>query len=349
VIVAEGETDGAWLAENYPDADVALLPVGARTIKAAYVEQLLTYNRVLVGTDDDTAGEDGWKKILASVPYAERFHPPGGCKDWCEAGALVPELPEPVEVDRVGKILFEDLTAAYNKQLPAPVVIVDDLLYDQGVHWLSAHPDSGKSIMAMHMAWEVMTQGRHVVWLDYEQGKRMTGQRLSEMGVPLDLVTEYFHWAWYPVGAEDELALVSDTYPGALVVVDSVSKALAQSGIGENENAEVLAWTIKVIQASKQHSLPVLVIDHVTKNDKDSDYARGAGTKQADTDVHWKVDKLEDFTRAKQGLIQMTRHKDREGYLPKRVFFKVGDGSGGLGVLPTDGPDADEDEGLPSI
>lgn len=346
VIVAEGETDGAWLTENYP-VDIALLPVGAKGIKPEYLKQLLLWDRVLVGLDRDAAGEAGWQKIKAGVPHAQRFFPVGN--DWCEHGpdsaGPIPE-PEIVWSERAGTIIFQDLTAAWNLELPAPKILADDLIYDQGVHWLSAHPDSGKSIVAMHISWLVMDHengaGRHVVWLDYEQGKRMTGQRLREMGVPLPLIQEQFHWAWYPMDAVDSLLIVAEKYPGALVVVDSISKALAQAGIGENENAEVLQYTIKLIQVSKQLDLPVLVIDHVTKGDKNSDYARGAGTKQADTDVHWKVNKLEPFNRTQKGLIELTLHKDREGRLPPQQFFSVGDGGGGLGLMPVEGPEPDD-------
>ena len=348
VIVAEGETDAAWLSDHYA-VDVAVLPAGARTIRPEFLQQLGAYARVLVATDDDESGEEGWQKIKAGLPYAERFAPPGGCKDWCEAGDTVPELPEPSATgfERIGNLIFTDLGPAFRGELPEPEVLVDDLLYDQGVHMLSGHPGAGKSVLAMHIAWLVMVEGRHVIWLDYEQGARMTGQRFREMGVPGDLIDERLHWAWYQRKVVDELPAVAAAYPGALIVLDSMSKVLSTSEIDEYSNPEVLAWTVKVIEFAKTHQLPVLILDHVTKDDKNSDYARGAGTKQADVDVHWKITKLEEFNREQVGLVEMSLHKDRDAYLPLRLYFRIGDGQGGLSVEPTDGPDSLGEEGPP--
>lgn len=94
VLVAEGETDGARLTILYPDCDVALLPAGARRFTAKYAEQLDSYARVLVGLDNDQAGEDGAAKIMELVAHAERFAPPAECNDWCEV-----ETPPPIPAE----------------------------------------------------------------------------------------------------------------------------------------------------------------------------------------------------------------------------------------------------------
>ncbi len=93
VLVAEGETDGAWLSEKYPGSDVALLPVGALGWKPRYAEQLQEYERVYLALDADPAGDAGAEAIAAWVQHATRLRPPAD--DWCEVKGDPPPLPEP--------------------------------------------------------------------------------------------------------------------------------------------------------------------------------------------------------------------------------------------------------------
>lgn len=344
VIVAESETDAARLTLLYPRCDIAVLPAGAKRFTPAFAEQLMPYRRVLVGLDNDEAGDVGAAKIAEQVPHAVRFAPPEGTKDWCEVDAA-PPLPDVADQPpRCGGIVFEDLASrlrlAIDGKLPPVETIVDDLLYASGVHWLSGHPGSGKSIMALSIAQMVMGEGRPVVWIDYENGLDMTVRRMADADMDFDLAVAQFHYAWYPQKAETYLDDIAEAYPGALVVIDSASKALQLAGIDENSPGEVTAWTVPIIRACKANSMPALVIDHVTKATKprENRYARGAGAKLADADVHLMVEVVEEFTREQQGLVCLHRAKDREGYLPLHQWYRIGDGKGKLPVLPTDPP-----------
>lgn len=93
VIVCEGETDAARLSGHY-SSDVAVLPVGATTLKPRYVEQLLAYDTVYVATDADAAGDKGAEGILRALAESQtravRFRPDAG--DWCDMDTL-PDLP----------------------------------------------------------------------------------------------------------------------------------------------------------------------------------------------------------------------------------------------------------------
>jgi len=58
----------------------------------------------------------------------------------------------------------------------------------------------------------------------------------------------------------------------------------------------------------------VLVIDHVAKSaSRSTPYARGAGSKLADTETFWYVEAEEKFSREQAGRVLLTLHKDREG------------------------------------
>lgn len=91
VLIAEGETDAAWLSDHYPQADVAILPSGSLSFQESHVAQLSGYKQVIVMTDPDRAGSAGAKRIIEMVPHAQVVQAVGG--DWCEVNEWV-ELPE---------------------------------------------------------------------------------------------------------------------------------------------------------------------------------------------------------------------------------------------------------------
>lgn len=117
-LVAEGETDAARLALHY-DADVAILPAGARRFIQSFADQLKDYEIVCVGLDNDEAGKHGTAKIMEFLPQAVPFHPPEG-NDWCELDTgRFPELPTEVERDEPRIIVnARDLL-----ELPEPSVV----------------------------------------------------------------------------------------------------------------------------------------------------------------------------------------------------------------------------------
>lgn len=90
VLVVEGETDAARLSASY-DADVAVLPVGARGWKPNYAEQLGPYERVFLALDADKAGDEGSETIRKAIGRGERFRPPAS--DWCDVEGNLPALP----------------------------------------------------------------------------------------------------------------------------------------------------------------------------------------------------------------------------------------------------------------
>lgn len=247
-----------------------------------------------------------------------------------------------------GGITYQPLDDFLDGNLPEPEVLVDDLIYTEGVHLVSGHPGCGKTTIVQHMAHIAMRDGGHCIWLDYEAGARGTVRRLLNLGIAKELIRTNFHYSPWPVAAEKYLAGVAAQYPGALIVIDSMSKALAAAGISENANDEVTGWTVQVVKACKDHALPIVIIDHVAKAGT-GQYSRGAGAKLADVDVHWGVVKTSDFNRERSGTIEIHQHKDREGYLPFTTWWRVGDGHGALDVARLEGPPDPDDDDAPSI
>lgn len=107
VIVAESETDAARLTMLY-DVDVAIMPAGAKRWTQQFADDLDPYTHVLIGLDNDEAGEIGTHKIEESVPNTTRFGSP--VADWADVGDdNVPPLPAPISQppdDQRGRVVF---------------------------------------------------------------------------------------------------------------------------------------------------------------------------------------------------------------------------------------------------
>lgn len=240
---------------------------------------------------------------------------------------------------RSGRLRFEpDLAEIAAGEIPEPERLIPNLLYVNRVHWLSGHPGHGKTTLAAWSATQHMQAGGHVIWLDWEGGVMPTVARMLAVGAKADEIGERFHLAAFPsISADAEgfaaLAAALEDWPGALVVFDSASKALTAAGFDENNPAEATRWTTNLILPAREAGSTVIVIDHVTKGaTKTTPYARGAGSKLADADVAWYVEATARFNRETAGRIELARHKDRDGLMPERLAFDVGDGAGGLPI-----------------
>lgn len=255
-----------------------------------------------------------------------------------EAAAILEPVLAPITFDTT-------LADLLDGEIPPPPILIDDLLYGDGqVHTLSGHPGCGKSTLAMWMAYDQLLQGRHVTWLDHESGVRQTARRLQAIGVTGAMARAHLDYAPFPGRIEQQIGDIAEQHPGSLIVIDSMSKALAAAGASENANDEVTAWLQPVVLACKTHQVPIVIIDHISKGGGLSEYSRGAGAKHADEDVQWRITKVEEFNRKQPGLIHVENKKDREGYLGFNLYFKVGDGHGRLPLVQVEGPDAERDD-----
>jgi hypothetical protein len=248
-------------------------------------------------------------------------------------------------LEPVRPLEFEDLGVLLDSEIPPPEILIDDLIYAEGVHELSGHPGCGKTTFAMWFAAHQLSLQQHVVWLDMESGTRQTARRLQALGVTGSQARDHLHYAPFPSRVADHFEDIHRQFGKPLIVIDSMSKALADEGLNENANDEVTGWTVKVVKAAKTFGLPIVIIDHVSKAGGASAYSRGAGAKQADTDVHWRLEAVEQFNRTTPGVVHFHATKDRDGFLAFNLWFKVGDGQGRITIEPTTAPDQRDDDG----
>jgi hypothetical protein len=237
-------------------------------------------------------------------------------------------------------------------------MLLAPLLYKGASHWFSGHPKHGKTILVMHAAIQLIHEGHHVIWLDYEGGAKRTARRLYEMLARPEPVQEFFHYQYAPRTTTDPkvIAAFEDalaTWPGALVVFDSQAKALRRAGLSEDSADDVTLWTQNVVlNLTNEHNATVAVIDHMVKTGgRDSRYARGSGAKAADADVSWFVEKREEFNRYTSGIVDVRLWHDRDGDLSEHVAYRIGDGEGNLPVerLMDDLKPDETSQGVPPV
>jgi hypothetical protein len=252
------------------------------------------------------------------------------------------------------RIAFDDEFADALEQEP-PALLVPNLLVEHAVNWYSGHPKNLKTTLIAWAALERMRAGQHVVWFDWEMGRGRLRRKFGELGAGTELLREFLHYRYRPpVGPEgtglgrfgpamERIAASVSGLGSPLVVFDSAGKALSAAGLSEDSNTETLGWTTGVVIPVRDLPATVAVADHVTKGaTRSTPYARGAGTKLADTEVHWYVEATSRPSRSKAGELLLTNHADRDGVLPERVRYAVGDGEGGLPIREVYAGDSDE-------
>lgn len=205
--------------------------------------------------------------------------------------------------------------------------LLEGILYEARIHSIASHPATGKTLLALWIAVQIMKQGRLVLYIDAENGPKLIAERLQELGVDLDTLDELFHYYPAEVALDREslsrLATTVKQAEPALVVFDSFADLLSIAGLEENSNDDCTRWMRVVAQPVKDAGVAVLVLDHVPKSGKGP---RGGGSKRAKVDVQWNLEVTQHFDRERTGEIELKHDKDRECWLPKIVRFSVGGG-----------------------
>jgi hypothetical protein len=192
------------------------------------------------------------------------------------------------------------------------------ILYEGSLHAISGEPGCGKSWIALATAKSIIDTGHGVVVLDYESSPQRVASRLLALGADPDLVSAQLSYLT-PLGLFGlaELDHLRGLVQGgsALVVVDSVSEAMAAAGLDENLAGDVLGWAESTVRPLARDGATVLLIDHVTKSQGDRGrWARGSGAKLALIDgVAFALTATKGFSRQGSGSASLVVAKDRDG------------------------------------
>jgi hypothetical protein len=229
-------------------------------------------------------------------------------------------------------VTFIKLGGTMRNGIDPPEQLIPDLLYQRGIHSIYSPGGTGKTIMALWCAMQVMERGHHVIYCDEENGSATIAELLQCFGADSNNVDELLHYAEFPHLTSEETerwARTVQTIRPSLVVFDSFADMLALEGSDENSSVHVTRWIKHFAEPVKQIGGAALILDHINRANSGKG-ARGSTAKLAKVDVAWKLDGKQ-FDRQTTAELTVKKDKDRMGCLPKKRTFTVGgDGKGNL-------------------
>jgi Bifunctional DNA primase/polymerase, N-terminal/AAA domain len=194
------------------------------------------------------------------------------------------------------------------------------MFYEGQINYLHGPDGVGKSWVALFAAVDVIGNGGHVVWLDWEDPDEVTiVGRLLDLGVDPHVILERFHYH-HPETEASRAAIAKVTelaraYKARLIVVDSIGEAFGLDGIGENNDDEVAPWMRRVLRPLAATGAGVLPIDHSIKSGDNPLHPSGSKRKRATvTGSHFLVDATRPISKEFHGgQLKLICAKDRHG------------------------------------
>ena len=196
-----------------------------------------------------------------------------------------------------------------------------------GLTWISGEPETGKSLLVYEASIPELRAGRSVILLDAEAGDADVRQKLTALGArPKELARfAAYDGAVNLLGNPAWLFEQVRELKARLVILDSSAPILAASGLDDDAGHDVVQFYAVVLQPllRQPYDCGVVVLDHKTKADPTSRYARGSGTKLQVSDVGYSATAPEPFARGRSGRLRLICEKDRSGYIGRGTKFNI--------------------------
>ena len=194
------------------------------------------------------------------------------------------------------------------------------LIYPGLVHSFHGESESGKSLVAQYLCAETMQGGQEVVYLDFESGPGPVVGRMLAMGCTPAQLAALFTYVRPEVNpyALAEVEAFKDLlgHRPALVILDGVTDALAQSGASSKDNDDITKWHRMIPRTiSVRTGAAVILIDHVSKDTESRGrYAIGGQAKMNTLDgAAFSVEVSEPIGKGMKGKVLLRVGKDRPG------------------------------------
>ena len=201
---------------------------------------------------------------------------------------------------------------------------------------LPAPAGTGKSLLAVIAAAEVVEAGGTVAILDVENGADEYARRLEDVlqerggvgGTLAEACCErlrYYGWPQLRMtwGAEEWAAAFSNV---DLVIFDSSRLLLSAAGLAEDSNDDYSTFVNALLVPLARAGVTTIVLDNTGH---EGERARGASAKSDLNEVVYVVETGEPFDREQTGHLRLVRKRTRFAELPPELRVLVGGGAYG--------------------
>lgn len=201
--------------------------------------------------------------------------------------------------------------------IPADPPAVAGLLYAARRHVLSGPQESAKTLIAYHLLLQAQRDGSPVAIVDFEMGPVAARRLLHELGATPDEIAAIYYTE--PEGPPDTHALAAIVQHGTrYALIDAAAGAFDTTGLDDNSRKDAETFARQWIRPLFKLNIATLLLDHVTKDrEARGKYAIGSERKTGGADIHLGFDALKALSRGGQGLVKVTTHKDRPGFLTR--------------------------------
>lgn len=206
---------------------------------------------------------------------------------------------------------------------PDPPAIMG-LLYTGKRHVVSGPPESTKTLIAYLLLVQAIRDGLTVAIVDFEMGPTAARRMLEDVGATLDEIRSIYYVEPDDPPADEYAALLR--HGVQLVLIDAAAGAYDATGLDDNARKDAEQFARAWIRPLWQNGVTTLLVDHVTKDAAArGKFTIGSERKVGQADVHISCDALKPLSRGHSGIVKITVHKDRPGFLqrPTAAVFEL--------------------------
>lgn len=270
-------------------------------------------------SDTMMRGVEEWMNDPSSSTYEPLPEPPPDAdEDWGATSEPKGESWRPVNLRELLADGYENPTPSIGAVAGSDVA----LFYPARINSVFGDSGGGKTWLALMIAAEVLSSGRDVVLVDYEDHASAAANRLRRLGVDSEMILDHLlyinpHERWFPDGRAVLIESLAER-DVALALIDSTGESMAVDGVNPNSDDEVARWF-----KGAAHTLAVdvgaavVLLDHVVKeksNGHSRSFASGSQRKRAGiTGAAYYLDVKKPPSRNSAGLFTLTSRKDRFG------------------------------------
>jgi hypothetical protein len=343
VWLTEGEHDAITLLYAGEPAVGTLGANGWKSDLATFLDGIAT---VYVVPDADESGERFARAVASSLGERVRIvRLPTGAKDvsdvyvrdpatfawWIAQGKADAAEAHPSWAERYVRV---DLGEIMRDGVEPPEMLIEGWLVRGEHHTFFGAKESAKTWFALHCAASLIREGKTVLWVDLEMGRRAMAERLAFFGVSPEQVSEHFVFLEFPFFSmaegdrADWAAIVHEVRP-ALVVWDAQTGALAAADVQENLGTDVAKWQRAYVEPVRRVGGTPLMIDHTGHDDQSRAVASRQKGAAAKVEISFRVKEDEKPGRDRMGYVTVKRTKNTlDAPIPEERRFRVGSEDG---------------------